>query len=212
MLYKLQPLHLKPLHYPGNFIFKRTFAPQQAELSFRSFNIDEDIPLIHRWVNMDYTKQFWRLAITDSELYDLYYSIQRNSNAHSYITLFDNKPVGQFDVYRILADELSNFIDATEHDCGFHLLMSPNDHPVHGLTSAIITAYLDYYFSFADAKVMYAEPDILNLRSNRLLQKTGFQFLKQISMSYKTANLYSITKEQYNEHQQYLIHKTGTNR
>lgn len=206
MLYKVEPLFLKPLFYPGNFIFSRRFVSIQKKIRFRSFNLDDDLQMIHRWVNMDYTRQFWRLAISEKQLYQLYYSIQRNSNAHSYIGFLAEQPVCQFDVYRILADELSNHINASEHDCGFHLMMSPNEHPVAGLTRAVLTAFLDYYFSFPEASILYAEPDILNDRSNWLLQQTGFKFIRQISMSYKRANLYSITKEQYHAQQQNLIH------
>jgi hypothetical protein len=209
MLYKTEPLFLKPLFYPGNFIFSRQFISIQKQIRFRSFNVDDDLEMIHRWINMEYTSRFWRLAITVDQLKKLYYSIQRNSNAHSYIGFLEQKPICQFDVYRVLADELSKQINVTEHDCGFHLLMAPNEQPVAGLTQAVITAFLDYYFSFPEASIMYAEPDVLNDRSNRLLQKTGFSFIEQISMSYKTANLYSITKEQFHATQQSLIHQAG---
>lgn len=153
--------------------------------------------MIHQWVNMDYTKAFWRLAIDKQQLYALYYSIQRNSNGHSYIGLLDEQPICQFDVYRILADEIKKHIPATENDCGFHLLMAPNEKPISGLSVAIVHTYLSYFFGFPEATVMYAEPDIRNHRSNRIVQRAGFRFHHPIEMSYKTANLYSITKQQF---------------
>lgn len=148
---------------------------------------------------MEYTKNYWRLALNKQNLYDLYYSIQRNSNGHSYIGLLDDQPICQFDVYRILADEIKQYITATEDDCGFHLLMAPNETPIKGLSVSILQAYLHYYFSFPEAARMYAEPDIHNYRSNQILQRANFHFHHQIKMSYKTANLYSITKQQFHE-------------
>jgi hypothetical protein len=196
-LFKAEPLFIKPLYYPGEIIFSRFSGLLQKEISFRSFDLDLDLEMIHRWVNMDYTRQFWRLSWTKDKLYELYYSIQRNSNGHSYIGLLDRQPVCQFDVYRVLADEIARFMPTGPQDCGFHLLMAPNTNPVPGLSLSVITSYLDYFFSFPQATAMYAEPDIHNHRSNQLVKRAGFRFQHQILMSYKTANLYSITKEQF---------------
>ena len=196
-LFKFQPLFCKPLYYPGEIIFSRKIEQLQKTLSFRSFNIETDLHLVHRWVNMDYTKRYWRLAWTKDKLYQLYYSIQRNSNGHSYLGLLDNDPICQFDVYRILADEIRQHIKAAETDCGFHLLMAPNNSPVSGLTVSVVQAYLDYFFTFPEATRMFGEPDIRNTRSNQVLQRAGFLFQQQITMSYKKANLYSINKQQF---------------
>jgi RimJ/RimL family protein N-acetyltransferase len=44
---------------------------------------------------------------------------------------------------------------------------------------------------------MFAEPDVTNPRSNRILQQVGFQFIESIKMSYKTANLYVLTRDRF---------------
>jgi RimJ/RimL family protein N-acetyltransferase len=101
-------------------------------------------------------------------------------------------------VYAVAVDELSEHIQTEKHDCGFHLLMAPNKNPVKGLTSAMIRAFLDFYFSFPQANRMYAEPDVNNLKSIALLEKAGFQKVKTVQMSYKQAHIYSLKK---NEHE-----------
>lgn len=159
--------------------------------------LEKDLDMIHDWVNREYALAYWQLDGNKQRVYDLYYSIQRNSNGHSYIGLLDDKPICQFDVYRVLADEIRQYITADENDCGFHLLMAPNENPVPGLSLAITQTFLQFYFSSPEAARMFAEPDIRNLRSNRILQRAGFHLLHSIEMSYKTANLYSITKEQF---------------
>lgn len=196
-LYSLQPLFLKPLYYPGQIIFTRYLNSIGKTLSFRSFDLEKDTDLIHKWVNQPYALPFWQLNGNRERVYDLYYNILRNSNGHSYIGLLDGDPVCQFDVYRVLADELHQFVSVNENVCGFHLLMSPNDNPVPGLTVQVVESFLHYYFSFPQATQMYAEPDLTNRRSNRILQTVGFTYHHAIEMSYKTAKLYSITKEQF---------------
>jgi acetyl CoA:N6-hydroxylysine acetyl transferase len=197
LLYSATPLFLKPLHYPGELLFSKKDLGLSRTLSFRSFNLDTDVDMVHRWVNLDYSRKYWQLNGDRKRVVDLYYSIQRNSNGHSYIGLLDDMPVCQFDVYRVLADEIRQYVTADEHDCGFHLLMAPNEKPVPGLSKAVCEAFLDYYFSFDESKRMFAEPDINNKRSNALLQKLGFEFSQAIQMSYKTANLYSLSKTKF---------------
>lgn len=195
----LNPLFIKPLYYPGGILYTR-YSPQlQKEISFRSMNLDTDLEMIHQWVNMDYTQKFWRLEGSSEKLYNLYYSIQRNSNGHSYIGLLDGSPVCQLDVYRVMADEINATISSGIHDCGFHLMMAPNKHPVKGLTVEVVKSFLFHFFSFNTPAVMYAEPDIRNQRSNQLLQRLGFEYLYPVKMSYKEAYLYSITKQKFYE-------------
>jgi RimJ/RimL family protein N-acetyltransferase len=194
----LTPLFLKPLCYPGEILYSRYVSRLNGNISFRSFNLEKDLDSIFRWVNLDYALRYWQLDGSRQRVYDTYYNIQRNSNAHSYIGLLDDTLVCQFDVYRILADEVQQFVPAAgKDDCGFHLLMAPNEKPVRGLTSMLIRTMLEYYFSFPDAMRMYAEPDINNANSNRLLRQAGFSFIQSVDMSYKKANLFWLTREQF---------------
>ena len=194
--YFLPPIAIKPLEYPGGIVFKK-FDARLGTLAFRSFDLHRDAAMIHRWVNLDYTRRYWQLEGEPSRVWDTYYAIQRSGEGHSFIGLLNGVPICQFDVYRIFADEIRQFITADPQDCGFHLLMAPNEHPIPGLSIRITHTMLEHYFSFPDAKKMYAEPDITNARSNRILQEAGFRFIETIKMSYKTANLYVITRADF---------------
>ena len=198
LLPSLQPLFLKPLHYPGDIIFSSYVPSLHKHISFRSMALETDTDMIFDWVNRDYALKYWQLNGSRQRVFDTYYNIQRNSNGHSYIGLLDKKPICQFDVYRVMADEIIQYITADGNDCGFHLLMAPNDSPVQDLSLLVTRTFLQYYFSFQEARRMFAEPDIENQRSNRILQRAGFGFLQGIRMSYKTANLYCITKDEFN--------------
>ena|ERR1700733_7052585 len=192
-----QPLFLKPLHFPGEILFSKFIPSINKTISFRSFDLEKEVELIHFWVNEPYALPYWQLPGPKQRIFDLYYSIQRNSNAHSYIGLLDGSPICQFDVYRILADEVKQYIMADFDDCGFHLLMAPNRMPIPGLSFHICSTFLEYYFSFPEATRMFAEPDIHNIRSNALLKRLNFNFIESIQLSYKIANLYSLTKNQF---------------
>ena len=52
---------------------------------------------------------------------------------------------------------------------------------------------------FPEAETLYGEPDAANTPANLAAKRAGFQFQKTIQLSYKTANLYAITKDQFHQ-------------
>lgn len=178
-------------------LFSKFYPGISGTISFRSLELKTDLSLIHDWVNQDYAFQYWQMNGHFSQLYAIYQCMEYNPFAHSFIGMLNGNIVCQFDVYSVAVDELKEHIRYEKHDCGFHLLMAPNKNPVKGLTNAMINAFLDFYFSFLQAKRMYAEPDVNNLKSIALLEKGGFKKLNTVQMSYKQAHIYSLEKSNY---------------
>ncbi|MBS1753555.1 MAG: acetyltransferase [Ferruginibacter sp.] len=191
MLTKKAPhLFCKPTKTNDEIVFSEFVDGINGTISFKSLNLKTELPVIHNWVNMDYTQQYWQMNGQFSQFYAMYQCMEFNPYSHSFTGFFNAKLVCQFDVYSVFADELKAHIGHEDHDCGFHLLMSPNKVPVHGLTTAIVKSFLNYYFSFPEAKRMYAEPDVNNKKSIELLEKCGFVKIKTVEMSYKRADVY----------------------
>lgn len=195
-IHHLTPLFCKPNIFTENHqvLFKKDHPELNAEISFRSLNLQTDLTLIHQWVNMDYSKEYWQMNGQFSQLYAIYQCMELNPYSHSFIGLLNGEIICQFDVYSVFADELRDHVPCESHDCGFHLLMSPNRNPIPGLTKAIVETFLEYYFSFPKAVRMYAEPDIFNLKSIDLLKKCGFVRKKMVKLSYKKAYVYCLER------------------
>lgn len=183
-----------------DFIYYSPKAHGAHHISFKSLDIDKELPSIHLWVNKQYTARFWQMDGPYGPFKNVYQKIVAHPNAHSFTGHYNGKMVCQFDVYMLGVDELSYHLPDESNYCGFHLLMSPNDKPIRGLTVAVINSFLHYYFSFAEGEKMYAEPDIENEKSIHLLQQCGFQFLETLKMSYKTAHLYCLTRQHFLSH------------
>jgi len=179
------------------YLHQECFSLIHGTISFKSFNLLQHLSVMHEWVNMQYTTEFWQMSGSIGLFRSCYQCILQNPDAHSFVGFYNDQMICQFDVYRIAADEIAGHIEHSENDCGFHLLMAPNKQPVHGLTNCVIAAFLNYYFFFPEAERMFAEPDINNIKSIRLLEDAGFKKLKTINMSYKTAHLYCIMREDF---------------
>jgi RimJ/RimL family protein N-acetyltransferase len=166
-------------------------------ISYRSLNLITDLDMIHDWVNRKYSQQFWQLNGTKDLVNNTYREILESNHAHSFIGLMNNEPFCQADIYQVLNDELSEHIDAGPQDCGMHFIMAPPEKRKKGITLLFFKAFLSFYFSFPKSGFMYGEPDVENERANKLVIDAGFQFLKTIQLSYKTANLYSISRSNF---------------
>ncbi len=171
----------------------------EKEISFRSLNLSSDLETIHSWITQPYTAKFWQMNVDRSELHNIYQSILCNPLAHSFIGTLDDRTVCQIDLYHVSAEEIKEHVAAGPGDCGLHILMLPPRESAKGLTEAMLRAFTGFYFSHVEAKTLYGEPDIANHWGNLAAKRSGFHFQKTITLSYKTANLYSITKTQFHE-------------
>lgn len=171
----------------------------QGLLRIRGLQLENDMDDIYDWVNQEYAKRFWQMNGSKTLLLNTYTQLLNNPVAHSFMVLLGEKKIAQVDLYLVSADELDSHVEAAENDCGVHLLMLPPGQMEKGWSTMVLNSFISFYFAFRKAGTLYAEPDEENDRANLLARRCGFQFLKKIKMSYKMANLYSITREQFNE-------------
>jgi len=191
----LTTLFCKPTH--TGTLCDAALSPSGGLISFRSLDLLRDLPQIHEWVNLPYAASFWNMKGSYGLLSSCYQCLQQNPHAHSFAGLLDDTLTCQLDIYRVQADELGAHLDAGPDDVGFHLIMAPvsREHlRARGLTRAFLHLFISWYFSFEQARTLWAEPDVNNGRSIRLLRLLGFTYVKTIQLSYKTAHLYRLTR------------------
>lgn len=184
---------------PG-MLYSRHFPAIDGTICFHSLDLDQHLSVIHDWVNRWYATRFWQMNGSYHLLRSCYQCIQQHPYAHSFVGYYNGALICQVDLYAVASDELKSHIEYDQNTCGFHLLMAPNKEPVHGLTGCLLQTFLEYYFSFQQAKFMYAEPDTRNGKSIALLERTGFTRLQTVTMSYKTAHIYRLTREDFLAH------------
>ena len=191
-------LFCKPL--PGmrdEILFLLKDKAGKGRIAFRSLQLSRDMELIHHWVNQPYAIRYWQMQGDRETLVTTYQTILANPCAHSFIGLLNDKIVCQVDCYHVGADELKVHVPVTPGACGFHILMLPPRESFKGLTEAMLKAFIQFFFSFGAAETLYGEPDATNTAANIAARRAGLHFQKTIQLSYKSANLYSIAREQF---------------
>lgn len=167
-------------------------------LEVRPLSLTRDIPVLHKWVNMEYAKTFWQMEGSYKKLYNHYEHFLASGLGDSLMFFYQGnpKPVGQMDFYNPRLDEVGSRYEVGEDDIGVHLLMGPPTNPVKGLTTNVMRCGISYLFE-SGAKRIIGEPDAGNVNANELVKRIGFRFIKPITLSYKTANLYILEKTEF---------------
>jgi RimJ/RimL family protein N-acetyltransferase len=191
----MHALHSKPDH-PG-VVFKKYISELSGTFSLRSVALASDGDMLVNWVNQPYAKQFWQMEGDAGKWLQTYEQVLANPCAHAFIGCLDETPICQLDLYSVHADELGQHIEANSGDAGFHILMGPPREMQKGFSFYAIKGLQEYYFSFDTSGDLYAEPDQENYHANRLAINTGFRFINTVTLSYKTANVYRITRTEF---------------
>lgn len=160
--------------------------------------LTRDIRPLHRWMNMEYAKLFWQMNWPYSKLYKHYEWFINSGIGYPLMFFINNKirPVALMDVYLARKDEVAQHYDAGAEDFGVHLLMGPNNKRIPALTTNIMITGLSFLFSLGVERII-GEPDVNNKNANALVKRVGFKWIKQIELSYKTANLYFCEKKEF---------------
>lgn len=176
-------------------------------LQIRSLSLPEHIPEINLWLKTEAAKKFWDADNSITHLIQVYTGIVNNPNVTSFIIDLNRKPVCLIDVYAVIHDELGAHIPASRNDYGIHFLMAPVGKPIKNLSVCCMQLCFRFLFSFKDVETIYGEPDINNIKANRLVQKAGFKFLQEQVLSYKTANVYTCRRSTFSETTTYQLNK-----
>jgi hypothetical protein len=180
-----------------DIVAERNFPQHNFSVSLRPLCLDTDLPIIYKWVNQEYIKGFWPMNGPIQELGQTYSYIMESDFAQSFIALVNDVPTCQVDIYHALQDEASLYYEARPGDYVIHLLMASPNLVIPNLSLSILQACLSHFFSYPEVKRVIAEPDTENEQDNKLVAKAGFRLLQKVSMSYKVANLYTCTKENF---------------
>jgi RimJ/RimL family protein N-acetyltransferase len=167
-------------------------------LEIRPLSLTRDIAVLHRWVNMDYAKTFWQMEGSYARIYHHYEKFLASGLGDSLMFFYPGNPapIAQMDFYHPGLDEVGTRYEVKEGDIGIHLLMGPPTSPVKGLTTHVMLCGISYLFILGAQRII-GEPDINNTNANELVKRAGFEFVKPITLSYKTANLYFLEKANF---------------
>ncbi|MER6070863.1 GNAT family N-acetyltransferase [Streptomyces sp. NPDC001817] len=153
--------------------------------------IEEDLPLVHRWMNDPAVAEFWELAGPRIRTEDhLRAQLDGDGRSMPCLGVLDGTPMSYWEIYRADLDPLARHYPARPHDTGIHLLVGGAADRGRGLGSALLRAVADLILDRrpACARVV-AEPDLGNTPSVAAFLSAGFRYADELDLPGKRAAL-----------------------
>ncbi|MEU2060010.1 GNAT family N-acetyltransferase [Streptomyces sp. NPDC013455] len=153
--------------------------------------IDQDLSLVHGWMNDPAVAEFWELAgPPDRTAEHLRAQLHGDGRSVPCLGVLDGTPMSYWEIYRADLDPLARHYPARPHDTGIHLLVGDTADRGRGLGSTLLRAVADLILDRrpACARVV-AEPDLHNTPSVAAFLSAGFRFAAEIDLPGKRAAL-----------------------
>ncbi|MCX4904931.1 GNAT family N-acetyltransferase [Streptomyces sp. NBC_00878] len=153
--------------------------------------LDQDLPLISRWMNDPAVAAFWELSGPGTATEDhLRAQLGGDGRSVPCLGVLDGTPMSYWEIYRADLDPLARHYPARLHDTGIHLLIGGVANRGRGLGTTLLRAVSDLVLDRRPscARVI-AEPDLRNIPSVSAFLSAGFRFSAEVDLPEKKAAL-----------------------
>ncbi|MFJ4526008.1 GNAT family N-acetyltransferase [Streptomyces sp. NPDC088810] len=180
---------------PGGLLSRlATWGPVTTPVgSFRlvPVRIDQDIPLVHRWMNDPAVAEFWELAGPRNRTQEhLLAQLHGDGRSVPCLGVLDGTPMSYWEIYRADLDPLARHYPARPYDTGIHLLIGDAAGRGRGLGSALLRAVADLILDRCPTCAgVVSEPDLRNTPSVAAFLSAGFRYAAEVDLPGKRAAL-----------------------
>lgn len=155
---------------------------------------DNDISAIHEWLSDGYPG---RLPVDQLRVF--FILMAECTYAQAFMVLLnEDTPIGQFEVYKVLQDELKDSVDACEGDFRIYIPVMPVVPSLPDITTQIVQTCLRYFFSCSEVKRVFWVIPVNDKERIKVAAKTGFQLVKSLRditvESDQPVNVYQCTR------------------
>jgi len=162
------------------------------KISIRPLKCDDDIDMLHDWLNQPHTVSNWQLNKNKNELLQHFLQVTQMAHQSCHILAINGRELCYAETYDASQDRLANFYAVRLGDYGFHVLIGPPEEIGQGHSEALFSALTDYLFKCYQAERVLVEPNQNTKQFTILETKLNFSNLGLIRMPEKIASLYAV--------------------
>lgn len=161
------------------------------------FDIEQDVPLIHSWVNLPYA-QYWGMQQTTLEEVTKAYTDLCNGHTQVYIATLNHEPAFLMEQYPPEKDPIGECYHSLPGDCGMHVLLAPPPpKTIPRFSWNAFQTIMEFLFANPAHRRIVVEPDIRNEKIHQLNKKAGFVYQQIVELPHKKAHLAFCTRAGY---------------
>lgn len=168
----------------------------QRTIGFREAT-DEDVELVHKWMNEEHVYPFWNLNISIDRFKNHFQKALADAHQTLYIGMVDGEVMSYWESYWVKGDVLEKFYQAGAQDQGVHLLIGEKDFLGAGYALPLLRAMVRFQFQHAQTTKVVAEPDIRNEKMIHIFEQCGFTPIAPVTLPDKKALLMFCEREDF---------------
>ncbi len=181
----------------SNVVYSRFFPKSNYTLDMRPFDMEQDLLVIHDWVNRDYAKKFWQMDGPVQMLEAFYIKNCCCDYSSTFVGLIDGEHAFLIEPYWPMREPVGKYYDAQPDDYGFHIMVRPPSAATSSLLINTFRTALEYMFTLPAIGRVIGEADNKNHKLDALTRLVGYKLQEVIIMPEKLANLTICTRESY---------------
>jgi len=179
-------------------LYQRHIPWLDCTFSFRSLDIDTDLPRFHRWMNEPDVAQVWQEDGDLAKHRGYLDAIAADPHMQSMIACLDGEPFGYFEAYWAKENRIAPFCEADDHDRGWHVLIGEPAFRGKAFATAWLTS-ISHYLFLADPRTrrIVGEPRADHRQQLRNLDRSGYAKVKEFDFPHKRAMLVTLLRERF---------------
>lgn len=183
---------------PEGQLYQRHIPWLNQTFSFRSFDLEADLPTFHRWMNDPEVDKVWQEA-GDLDKHRRYLEeLAADPHIYPMVACFDGHPFAYFEAYWAKENRIGPFCEADDYDRGWHVLVGEPAFRGKRFAVAWLTS-ISHYLFLDDPRTqrVVGEPRADHAQQIRNLDHSGYAKVKEFHFPHKRALLVSLLRERY---------------
>lgn len=165
--------------------------------SVRTLEIHKDIPVIYKWMSLEYPDSLVSRNSPPEKLDESYELMLQSDFCQPYMGLANDNPLIQLDINKAYMHMIGMNYPTQKGDYTISLLMAPlviQDHAV-----VLLTMWLEYFFSYPEVQRILTDVETGSEWMKTLFTRVGFTSMGKVQLPYKNAGLYGCTRASFNK-------------
>jgi len=183
---------------PSGIVYSRYIPWLGRTFSFRTLDIDRDLPRFHRWMNDPRVAYFWEEQ-GDLDKHRAYLgAIEADPHMMTLLGCLDGAPFCYFEIYWARENRLGPYYDVDDYDRGWHVVVGEDGYRGRDYVATWLPSLMHYLF-LDDPRTqrIVGEPRADHAQQIRNLERSGFASIKEFDFPHKRAMLVSLLRERY---------------
>jgi RimJ/RimL family protein N-acetyltransferase len=156
--------------------------------------------MIHRWLNAPQVARWWGEDAGSCEEVSKEYVayIEGKEPVEPYLILYDARPVGYIQSYRVSDDEEYERLVGIADSAGIDLFIGEKDLLYRGLGPLVIRRFIEeVVFADESIAVCVIDPEPKNTAAIRAYEKAGFRYFKSADTSEGPVYMMKLRREEF---------------